>query len=562
MAERKIHNFKSNILYDLTLEKEGFDPRLVGYQKKHIYATCRFCGEPHRIKGCNLKKSGSACHKDCRLKEQSISGSPFSNKDIKEKAQKNRTKNVSQEEINKRISIGRKKAQSKIEKTNLKKYGVKNQFQSEEIKEKIRHNHIKNYGVAHPMKSQEVRDRFKNTMQDKYGVDNPLQNEEIKEKVKETNLKKYGSKNPMQNNEIKKKALHSFNETVLSDKKRYKLINTLRDNSFWEEMSKKELSLEELCNKFNIHYSSATSRLLYQEFNDKYYSTYHFPKQQEQMYIANEIKKMGLHVDINNRSIISPLELDIYVPSCKLAIEYNGSYWHSEAILKNSSARNKHFDKTESCSKENIFLIHIFEHNWINNKDKYLNYIKSKVGLNQHYVGARKCSLNNSMQKEFIEKNHIQGYGNRTIKYFNLEHEGMTLASMTFSKHHRKTKENIIVLNRLCFKDNTTVQGGASKLFKAAKNWAIEEGYNKIISWSDNSWTSGDIYNTLGFKLEENFGPDYFYYDTNSRCYKSKQSQKKSATGCPKDKTERDWCIQRGLYRIWDCGKKRWSYEL
>ncbi len=36
---------------------------------------------------------------------------------------------------------------------------------------------------------------------------------------------------------------------------------------------------------------------------------------------------------------------------------------------------------------------------------------------------------------------------------------------------------------------------------------------------------------------------------------------KKSNTGCPEDKTEKEWCLENGYVRIWDCGKKRWSYE-
>ena len=39
----------------------------------------------------------------------------------------------------------------------------------------------------------------------------------------------------------------------------------------------------------------------------------------------------------------------------------------------------------------------------------------------------------------------------------------------------------------------------------------------------------------------------------------TKQSQKKSNTNCPKDKTEYLWAKERGFARIWDCGKKRWK---
>ena len=34
----------------------------------------------------------------------------------------------------------------------------------------------------------------------------------------------------------------------------------------------------------------------------------------------------------NDRTILKPLELDIVLPSIKLAIEYDGVYWHSNEI--------------------------------------------------------------------------------------------------------------------------------------------------------------------------------------------------------------------------------------
>ena len=134
---------------------------------------------------------------------------------------------------------------------------------------------------------------------------------------------------------------------------------------------------------------------------------------------------------------------------------------------------------------------------------------------------------------------------------------------MTASKHHRQNNdEKAIVLNRLCFKDDTIVQGGASKLFKQFIIWARSELYNDIVSWSDTAWTDGNIYHVLGFHLDKEYGPDYFYWDIKNHKYASKQSQQKRKTKCPKNMTEREWGIERGLFRIYDVGKKRWTYSL
>jgi hypothetical protein len=109
---------------------------------------------------------------------------------------------------------------------------------------------------------------------------------------------------------------------------------------------------------------------------------------------------------------------------------------------------------------------------------------------------------------------------------------------------------------------NTLVVGGAQKLFKACKSWAINSGTNKIISWSDNRWSQGTVYEKLGFQLDKELNVDYSYVDLKNPIKRlSKQSQKKSNTQCPANITEREWSIQRGLSRIWDCGKTRWSIE-
>jgi len=77
--------------------------------------------------------------------------------------------------------------------TNLKKYGVKNPFESEIVKEKIKQTFIKHYGVDNNMKSIKGRKAYKKSMKRKYGVEWPLQNKSILEKNQKSakTLKQY-----------------------------------------------------------------------------------------------------------------------------------------------------------------------------------------------------------------------------------------------------------------------------------------------------------------------------------------------------------------------------------
>lgn len=93
----------------------------------------------------------------------------------------------------------------KTKSTNLKKWGVENPSQSEEVKERKKITFIERWGVDHPSKSDIIKKKKIETFVEKWGVKNPFQSEEIKELIKETNLNKIGVENPSQSLDIKSK---------------------------------------------------------------------------------------------------------------------------------------------------------------------------------------------------------------------------------------------------------------------------------------------------------------------------------------------------------------------
>lgn len=60
----------------------------------------------------------------------------------------------------------------------------------------------------------------------------------------------------------------------------------------------------------------------------------------------------------NNKKVIYPKELDIYLPDVKIGIEFNGNYYHS---IDNLLDKNYHINKSILCKERNIRLIHIYE---------------------------------------------------------------------------------------------------------------------------------------------------------------------------------------------------------
>ena len=71
---------------------------------------------------------------------------------------------------------------------------------------------------------------------------------------------------------------------------------------------------------------------------------------------------------VNDYTILNRKELDIYIPSLKLAFEYNGDYWHG------NKPDGYHESKTQGCLSKGITLYHIWENKWkLHNDEVKLN---------------------------------------------------------------------------------------------------------------------------------------------------------------------------------------------
>lgn len=269
-------------------------------------------------------------------------------------------------------------------------------------------------------------------------------------------------------------------------------------------------------------------------------------------------EKIKIKTNTENRR--ESKEFDIFIPEINTAIEYCGVFWHQE----NKIGRSYHKEKMKLANLNSIRLITLFDYEWIHRNDQIKGFLKSIFQKNEKIIAARKCTVKKIDKKtanRFLEENHIQGK-NRIQISFGLFYEDVVVGVVTGGPHHRNYGSDL-VLNRLCFKNGTTVMGGASKLFSVFKQEAEKLKYKNIISWSDNRFSEGSIYKKLNFSLETDLPIDYFYAK-NDRNIKKKQSCKKQnlmkmgGIG----NTEKEMAESLGYFRVWDCGKKRWVYNL
>ena len=98
-------------------------------------------------------------------------------------------------------------------------------------------------------------------------------------------------------------------------------------------------------------------------------------------------------------------------------------------------------------------------------------------------------------EKEFLNANHYQGYIPSKLCY-GLYNENELLCLMSFGKP-RYNKRYDWELLRLCTKNNFTVYGGASKLFKHF----LDNSVGSIVSYCNMSLFSGKVYSSIGMNL-------------------------------------------------------------
>jgi len=263
-------------------------------------------------------------------------------------------------------------------------------------------------------------------------------------------------------------------------------------------------------------------------------------------------------VKSNARNIISPLELDVYVESLNLAIEYNGLFWHNHNKLEN---KNYHLNKTELCEAKGIHLLHIFENEWLDptKQNIWKSIISNKLGHSTRLY-ARNCGIRtvSSVEKcEFLKANHLQGDCPSSVNV-GLYHNDELVSLMTFGKS-RFSKKYDWELLRFCNTLNVSVVGGASRLLKRFR--ALNDG--SIVSYADKRRSNGNLYKQLGFSHSHDSKPNYWYFKSGdimleSRVKYQKHKLSKILKYFDSDLSESDNMNNNGYHKIYDCGNQVW----
>ena len=409
-------------------------------------------------------------------------------------------------------------------------------------------------------RKEEIQKKRAETLKERYGCSSdsgsPFSVSSFQDKAKETITERYGTDNVFRLDEFRKTKETSRRLSVALWKERgldikYTNRDTIIIHNACEEHGDAELSLSDFNNRTKEERLTGSCLCpICHPIN--YYSG-------EERAMKDFLESNGIEYVANDRNVIKPLELDFYIPSKNIAIEMNGIYFHSELYGKPC---DYHKMKTEFCEEKGIQLIHIWEDDWLKKRDIVLSLLKSKLGITDRKIYARNCVVGEvgpADAKQFCEENHMQGYVNSSYKY-GLYYKGELVSLMTFGKSrpilNSDTSEESCELYRFCNKLNTSVVGGASKLFEYAKTKLKEDGINEITTFAKRDISNGNLYRKLGFEFVGNTVPNYFYCGVNKprltryECMKHKLVEKFGET----DMTEEEIMRKQGYYKCYDSG--------
>lgn len=585
---------------------------------KDHYWPCPRCGEPVLIKESyknfmHYSPNGRLCSK---CKGEAIREARQNYTDEQKAAVRNKTKATCQERYGVDNPMQNADIQERAHERIKELYGVDNVSQSKEIQDKIKENSLKKYGVSHYSNAPEIRARMVDGMIAKYGVANAMKSPEIQKRAQKTNLRRYGVINVGQSYTIKEKmkatcrkrygvdyALQApeirnqIKQTCLEKYGCYGapnqiFIDKVKSSPEFLEVYKEFIDNPRLFLKSHDlvnHSLSQVSRYLNLDITtvEKYCNDYQLWDIVDKRYSMMEaeveafLKTLDSNIQIihNCRSVISPKELDFYLPDYGLGIECNPTYTHNSSIPPfqddHPMSTSYHKMKTDLADKAGIQLFHIFGYEWETKRKIIKSMIRNLLKLTSNRIYARKTEIRAVESDEaikFLNRNHRQGATVTSVRlglYYNNE----LVSLMTFNKPRYllgktiRDTENSWELSRFCNKLDTDVIGGASKLFK----YFLDVYHpSKIISFSDRAHTSGKLYQILGFKQTNISKPNYVWvnylndlYFTRVKCQKRNLRKLfNDPTIDIEHKTEKQIMEEHGFVQVFDSGVIRWEYHL
>lgn len=270
--------------------------------------------------------------------------------------------------------------------------------------------------------------------------------------------------------------------------------------------------------------------------------------------ILQWLEEMGVEYRYNDRTIIYPKEVDVYIPSHNLAIEVHGEWWHRHANLGD---RTYHFNKFKECGDKDIRLLQFWAVGNISDKPTITKSIISNLlGMSEHRIfarGTKVVDVTPKQYREFLDENHLEGGKNSSIRK-GLSHRGELVSVIGFSRNKDGWE-----LDRFASRTFTNVIGGFSRLMKYAAPKGI------ITSYSYNHYSRGDLYKNYGFTMTRENKYSLFYLHEGKLKNRNNFMRYKciEMLGLKKDdpRTEKELALLLGAEQVFSAGTRTWVLD-
>lgn len=380
--------------------------------------------------------------------------------------------------------------QNKKRETNIEKYGCENPAQSKEVRAKMNATNMERYGTTKPQQLDSVKRKTIDTNIEKYGVEHSSKLDENKAKREATVMAKYGTCNVLNTGKVSLEERYIKFKSKTEKSGEYRLLSSKEDYATtgingifeWEHVK---------CGRVINKVASCLRCPSCNPYNSSY----------EELEIRKFIESIiptGTEVKYNSRSVIAGREIDIFIPSMNIGIEYNGDYWHSSSVVDS----DYHSTKCDMMNKAGFKLISVFSSSWLSRQDVIKDFISRELGIEvDDKVYTVEC-IGQTEATDFLDSVHFKESSSKGQYHYGMRDESKKLVS-AFS----------IVMKPNDIFEIMRFYGNSEQLNALMDKFVHDVEPKTVVHNADRCWNQQRIYESVGFVNEETLPPSFFLFD-------------------------------------------------
>lgn len=423
---------------------------------------------------------------------------------------------------------------AKARNTCIERIGVDNHAKLPSTQEKRLRTMLDIHGAKVSQKSLEsMRKRSPNlnlkgreTLKERYNVINPGQLPDHIDKCKTTNLEKYGSESYHTSHLYQQKcksARWEIYKALCGDLAT--LLSITVDDEKVQTYDSPNYVISFCCNTcYNVQaVPSETFRWRLRNYSTPCVKCSGVRKGSvKETQIAEYITSLSVGVQRHQR-ILGGREIDIFIPSRNIGIEFHGLYWHSEPFR----GKYYHLEKYNAASSLGIKLIQIFEDEW----DTHQYEIKERLRelLYNTVVLPDNHQLSHAILDDVIE-----------ITVFNQIVSFTQTMGVWVMKAQPHTTEYSIT--------------------NAFRYFVREFNPHAVIMHVDHRWMSDSLALSLNFDYKSSSAPRVWYIDRGTWVRINRSETIKRLCSLATLGSKKSY-IRENYLRIWDCGYSTWVWK-